>query len=314
MCGARGTQQHWWYWNVRTEVGTDGHIHGTLLRCRVGVVKRWLTRILRVHQEVDAERDAFSSGRDMHITYVYGTQEDSPEAPPGPGNQYAPPPGRSMGRVQRPGTAANRVWVGVAVSAVAFVLGAVLVIHPNGDRQSPPSTGASQPTASASEPAATSSPGVPATTSSPQASATQKPLYLDTLTPITDGEQAPEAGSWQLGTRTYPNSLEYTVDTPGVSNACYLSATYNIPSSYQYLVATVGIPDSSGSQGATIDFEVAEDFGNPLGDQTAQYGQPEQIRVPIQGANTLTLLTSSPQTCGEGSGWEAVWGDVELLP
>jgi hypothetical protein len=101
------------------------------------------------------------------------------------------------------------------------------------------------------------------------------------------------------------------VDANPGANACNLSATYRIPGSYQYLVATVGVPDASGGQ---IDFEVGDDLGDPLGTQSAQYGQPAQIRVPIQGYSALTLWTSSPQSCAEGASWEAVWGDAELLP
>jgi hypothetical protein len=149
---------------------------------------------------------------------------------------------------------------------------------------------------------------------SPEASATQKPLYLDTLTPITDGAPAPEAGSWQLGTHTYPHSLEYTVDNNPGANPCNLSATYRIPGSYQYLVATVGVPDTPSGQGVTVNFEVNDGVGAPLGTQSAQNGQPEHIRVPVQGLNTVTLWTSSSQSCAEGTSWEAVWGDAELLP
>lgn len=248
----------------------------------------------------------------------------------------------TIGTVQLPETAGKKVRVGmVAVGVLALVLGAVLFVRPNGYQQSPQtsasngavatasspasspesSTGASQPVSPAPVSAAShGGTGTPSATTQtspptpPQASPTQQPLYLDTLTPITDGAPAPQAASWQLGTRSYSHSLEYTVDSDPGANPCSLSATYSIPGSYQYLVATVGVPNTASSQGGTVNFEVDDDFGDPLGNQSAQYGQPAQMHVPVQGLSTLTLLTSSPQSCAPGASWQAVWADAELLP
>lgn len=227
-----------------------------------------------------------------------------------------------------PEAAGKKVRAGMAVVGVlALVLGTALFTRPNGDQQLPqaaPSNGADtpgfsasppEPSAGTSQPAASASASVPATSPpAPPAAPVRKPFYLDTLTPVTDGEPAPEPGSWQLGTRTYPHSLKYAADNPQVDNVCYFSATYRIPGSYQYLVATVGIPDTPGGQGSAVNFQVSDGVGESLGTQSAQYGQPEQIRVPVQGLSTLTLGTSSPQTCAQGSGWEAVWGNAELIP
>jgi hypothetical protein len=238
----------------------------------------------------------------------------------------------TLGSVQLPETAGKTVRVGMAaVGAVALALGAVLFIRPNGDQRPPqaaapngvvassssftsppePSTGTSQSATSAPK---TSSPA------SPKAAAAQNPFYLATLTPTIDGTMqgesaAPEAGSWRLGAKTYLHSLGYTAN----NNLCdpYLSATYNIEGSYRYLVATVGVsdtPSDSSGQGVTVSFEVDDSSGDQLGTQSAQYGQPEQIRVPVQDLKTLTLKTSSSEGCFGGASAEAVWGDAELLP
>lgn len=71
-------------------------------------------------------------------------------------------------------------------------------------------------------------------------------------------------------------------------NPCDLSATYSFPGSYQYFVAMAGVP--SNSQGGTVSFEVDDEFGDPLGDQSAQYGNPEQMHVALQGLNTIVLF------------------------
>jgi hypothetical protein len=235
----------------------------------------------------------------------------------------------TIGNVELPETAEKKARAGMAlVGSIALVLGSVLFIDPNGNQQpsqavatmhptpmpsqAAPSTDRSQPVASAS---------VASTTPSPSQTprlAEQRPFYLSTLTGTIDQSDvqaaAPENGSWQLGTRTYPHSLGYSAD----NNLCDWSqkVTYTLPGSYLYLVAAVGVSDipSDGSgQGVAVRFEVDDGSGNQLGAQSAEYGQPAQMRVNIQGATTLTLITSSTQGCFGSGSTVAVWGDAELL-
>lgn len=235
------------------------------------------------------------------------------------------------GFVELPETAGKKVRAGMAVvGMIALALGAVLLLHSNGSQQ-PQATATSGtiPAPRTSElapesPAATSQAAITAPSASPAGSkapaVAQKPLYLDTLNGTIDGtiqgeSAAPETSSWILGTRTYPHSLGYTAD----NNLCdpYLSVTYVIPGSYQYLVATVGVSDiqtDSSGQGVVVSFEVDDSSGDQLGTQSAEYGKPGQMRIPIQGVTSLTLKTSSSLGCFGGGSTEAVWGDAELLP
>jgi NPCBM/NEW2 domain len=192
--------------------------------------------------------------------------------------------------------------------------------HTTGNAQSPPASTDRGQAASASpgRSSALASP-VPMESASKTPGTKTSPLYLAGLVGTTDqaGIQsvAPEPGQWRMAGILYPHSLGYS----GTSALCALqqSVTYQIPSSYQDFIATVGvfdIPSDPQGQGDAVDFQVDNGSGTQLGAQTAQYGEPAVIDVRVQGVTSLTLITSSTVGCFGDNSTEAVWGNARLVP
>jgi hypothetical protein len=223
-------------------------------------------------------------------------------------------------------SAARFTFVAVAGGVAIICLGGLSVAaHTDLGNKRAQASGIPQPTAAAHgqrrlRPSASGAPSSPVTSSpSRGASTTQKSLYLAALTgTISQNDTqaaAPEVGSAQLGTMTYPQSLTYTAD----NNLCdsSQSVTYSFGSSYQSFVATVGVSDVPGdadAQGVVVSFEVDNGSGSQLGAASAQYGQPALIHANIQGATSITLITSSSIGCFGGGSAKAVWGNAQLVP
>jgi NPCBM/NEW2 domain len=139
-------------------------------------------------------------------------------------------------------------------------------------------------------------------------------LYLADQTGITGGgagDDSPESGKWTMAGTTYPHSIGY----PGLGQG-YGYVTFTLNGSYKYFIATVGVADSAdpNDQSTTVTFEVDDGSGNELGSKAAQYGNPQVIKVPLQGITSLTLLTNAPAGFyADSNAFVAVWGDAQVV-
>lgn len=195
-----------------------------------------------------------------------------------------------------------------AIAAVsAFAIGWLQYSGPGaGQQPSRAATAASSPPSSKSVPATT----LPATPSasaapSPQTAAT---FYLANESSVTSSGNPPESGNWAIAGTNYVRSIGYP------SLCLSASTTFTISGSYKYFIATVGVADTAASldQSTTVDFEVDDSSGNQLGSETAQYGQPQTIKVPVQGLTSITLNTSLGD-CFATSVSVAVWGSARVV-
>jgi Swt1-like HEPN/NPCBM/NEW2 domain len=165
-----------------------------------------------------------------------------------------------------------------------------------------PSVAASSASASASSTAS----GNPAARSSLH--------YLANLVGNSGDTETPTTGSWIMQGRAYSISIGY----PGLWQE--ESVTYQLKRSYSKFAATVGVNDDADptDHDTPIEFTV---YGNPngqsstvkLGDITEQWGKTKLFNVNINGATTLTLVTTLPTNADLiSSSSVAVWGNAHL--
>lgn len=150
----------------------------------------------------------------------------------------------------------------------------------------------------------------PSTTSASEAPSprTAATFYLANESSVTSGGNPPESREWAIARTNYVHSIGYP-------DLCVSpSTTFTLSGSYKYFIATVGVADTAASpdQSTTIDFEVDDPSGNQLGSETAQYGQPQTIEVPVQGLTSITLDTSTGD-CFISNDSVAVWGNARVV-
>lgn len=135
------------------------------------------------------------------------------------------------------------------------------------------------------------------------------------LTYLTDMEPVSREGGAEAGARTveidgkqYPQSLSWTCGYSDCTGGG-ASAEYNLSRAYRRFQATIGLGDTSASDGVLI-FRVLGD-GRVLVEKQLGLGKPDEVDVDVTGVLRLRLLAVSPQEAS-GSVY-ASWGSAHLL-
>lgn len=231
----------------------------------------------------------------------------------------------TIGSVQIPETVEKKARIGIAiVGTLALILGLMIFVRPNGDQEPAQAAAKTRPTSIPSlspQPSDQSQAnGLPtaSSSSSPQAGSSagspSATLYLADQTGTTGGgagADSPESAKWIMAGTTYSHSIGYPGLGPG-----YGEVTFTLNGSYKYFIATVGVADSAdpNDQSTQVTFEVDDGSGNELGSKAAQYGNPQIIKVPLEGITSLTLLTNAPAGFyADSNAFVAVWGGARVV-
>lgn len=237
-------------------------------------------------------------------------QHDARQPTPDP----QPPPAATKSRRTRQPLDRTQLWVagigagGVIVAATIAAASAFAAgwLHYSGPGTAPQPARAETTTASSLG----SEPPPPTTASASAASSVHATatFYLANESGVTSSGNPPESGAWAMKGTTYTHSIGY----PGLCLS--EDTTFALNGSYKYFVATVGVADTADSsdRSTTVDFEVDDGSGNQLGSKTAQYNEPQVIKVPVQGISSVTLQTSNGD-CFVSNSSVAVWGNVQVV-
>lgn len=141
-----------------------------------------------------------------------------------------------------------------------------------------------------------------------------KVTKLSAINPIqTKNVSNPIAGSVQVGTATYPNSIRFTC------NGAYPGdVVYNV-ARFKFLNATIGVPnDARNAAGNTTvitflkDSSAAQPLGSPL---NVAVGQPQLVHLDLQGATQLDIHCVATNNATHSVAiMDIVLGDAEISP